>query len=185
MEDFTVLLHRWREGDHEAENQLFEQGLPHLRRLAHWLMQRERDDHTVQPTALVNEAFLRLVRARDQDWQNRQHFFAIAARVMRRYLIDYARGRNSAEVISLPEGLAADATRLDEALDVDRHLERLAAVNPEWSRVVEVKYFLGLTDEEAAEALQMKLRSFQRAWSDARAWLHEQGQRNRGMAGGA
>src|SRR5689334_3694584 len=99
--DITELLQKWREGSREAENELFALVLPNLRRLAHYLMSRERKGHTLQPTELVDQIYLRLVAAKDRDWRNRQHFFAIAARAMRRYLIDYARGRPDAEFISL------------------------------------------------------------------------------------
>jgi RNA polymerase sigma factor (TIGR02999 family) len=176
MGDITRLLHEWRAGSREAENQLFELVLPNLRGLAHYLMKGERKDHSLQPTELVNQIYVRLVAAKDRDWQNRQHFFAIAARAMRRYLIDHARGRPKADFVALEgleELLPAGSPRVDLALTVDRLLEELAQVEPEWSQVVEVKYFLGLTDEEAAEALGMKLRSMQRKWREARQWLFE------------
>src|SRR5579863_9435263 len=102
--DITLLLHKWREGSREAENELFALVFPDLRRLAHYLMRRERKDHTLQATELVDQVYLRLVAAKNQDWQNRRHFFAIAARAMRRYLIDHARGRPDAEFVAL-EGL--------------------------------------------------------------------------------
>src|ERR1700680_5212867 len=101
MGDITQLLHAWRAGDREAENQLFALVLPNMRRLAHYLMKRERKGHTLQPTELVDQIYFRLVAAKDRDWQNRKHFFAIAARAMRRYLIDHARGRPSAEFVAL------------------------------------------------------------------------------------
>jgi len=130
----------------------------------------------MQATELVNQIYLRLVAAKDRDWQNRRHFFAIAARAMRRYLIDHARGRPNAEFIAL-EGLdnflRADSAQVDVAITVDRLLDQLADVNADWCSLVEVKYFLGLTDEEAAEALGLKLRSMQRMWRDARQWLFE------------
>jgi len=174
--DITRLLHQWREGSREAENELFVLVLPDLRRLAHYLMRRERKDHSMQATELVNQIYIRLVAAKDRDWQNRRHFFAIAARAMRRYLIDHARGRPNAEFVAL-EGLdnliRADSTEVDVAITVDRLLDQLADVNPDWCSLVEVKYFLGLTDEEAAEALGLKLRSMQRMWRDARQWLFE------------
>ncbi len=174
--DITRLLHQWREGSRDAENELFVLVLPDLRRLAHYLMRRERKDHSMQATELVNQIYIRLVAAKDRDWQNRRHFFAIAARAMRRYLIDHARGRPNAEFVAL-EGLdnliRADSTEVDVAITVDRLLDQLADVNPDWCSLVEVKYFLGLTDEEAAEALGLKLRSMQRMWRDARQWLFE------------
>jgi RNA polymerase sigma factor (TIGR02999 family) len=175
MGDITHLLHQWRAGSREAENQLFTLVLPNLRRLAHYLMQRERKDHSLQATELIGQVYVRMVAAKDRDWRNRKHFFAIAARAMRRYLIDHARGRPSAEFVAL-EGfesmLPADSAKIDLAITVDRLLDELAETKPEWSMLVEMKFFLGLTDEEAAEAMGVKLRTMQRTWSDARRWLY-------------
>ena len=175
MGDITQLLHQWRAGSREAENQLFTLVAPNLRRLAHYLMQRERKGHSLQATDLVDQIYFRLVAAKERDWQNRKHFFAIAARAMRRYLIDHARGRPSAEFVAL-EGLEnvlpADSGKIDLAITVDRLLDELAETKPEWSMLVEMKFFLGLTDEEAAEAMGVKLRTMQRTWSDARRWLY-------------
>jgi RNA polymerase sigma factor (TIGR02999 family) len=177
MGEITELLHKWREGDREAENELFTLVLPDLRRLAHYLMKGERKDHTLQPTELVDQIYFRLVGAKDRDWHNRQHFFAIAGRAMRRYLIDYARGHPNAEFVAI-EGMEnlipGDSAQVNLALTVDGLLDKLAVANPEWCKLVEVKYFLGLTDEEAAEALGMKLRTMQRTWLEARKWLFEQ-----------
>jgi RNA polymerase sigma factor (TIGR02999 family) len=173
--EITLLLHQWREGSREAENQLFTLVLPNLRRLAHYLMQRERKDHSMQATELVGQIYFRMVAAKDRDWQSRKHFFAIAARAMRRYLIDHARGRPSAEIMALEafeDILPADSGKIDLALTIDRLLDQLAETKPEWSMLVEMKFFLGLTDEEAAEAMGVKLRTMQRTWSDARRWLY-------------
>lgn len=174
--DITLLLQRWREGSRSAENELFVLVLPNLRRLAHYLMKRERKGHTLQATELVDQIYLKMVAAKDRDWRNRQHFFAIAARAMRRYLIDHARGRPSAEFVPV-EGmenlLPALRPKLDTAVTIDRLLDQLAETKPEWCTLVEVKYFLGLTDEEAAEALGLKVRTMQRMWADARQWLFE------------
>jgi RNA polymerase sigma factor (TIGR02999 family) len=174
MGEITLLLQQWRAGNREAENQLFTLVLPNLRRLAHYLMQRERKDHSLQATELVDQIYFRMVAAKERDWQNRKHFFAIAARAMRRYLIDHARGRPSAEFVAL-EGfeniLPADSGKVDLAITVDRLLDELAETKPDWSMLVEMKFFLGLTDEEAAEAMGVKLRTMQRTWSDARRWL--------------
>jgi RNA polymerase sigma-70 factor, ECF subfamily len=177
MGEITELLHKWRDGDREAENELFSLVLPDLRRLAHYLMKGERKGHTLQPTELVDQIYFRLVSAKNRDWHNRQHFFAIAGRAMRRYLIDHARGRPNAEFVAI-EGMEnlipGDSAKVNLALTVDGLLDKLAAVKPEWCTLVEVKYFLGLTDEEAAEALGMKLRTMQRTWLEARKWLFEQ-----------
>jgi RNA polymerase sigma factor (TIGR02999 family) len=184
MGDITRLLHQWRRGSPQAENELFELVMPDLRRLAHYLMKGERRDHTLQATELVDQIYIRLVSARDRDWQNRRHFFAIAARAMRRYLIDYARGRPDAEFVAI-EGMAdfrrPDSGKVDLAITVDRLLNQLADTKPEWCGLVEVKYFLGLSDEEAAEVLGLKLRTMQRMWLDARQWLFEQMQSGYGQ----
>jgi RNA polymerase sigma factor (TIGR02999 family) len=174
--EITCLLQQWREGSREAENELFTRVFPSLRRLAHYLMKGERPEHTLQPTELVNQIYFRLVAAKDRDWQNRRHFYAIAGRAMRRYLIDHARGRPHAEMVPLEEMkglLPADTEKLTLAITVDRLLEEMAQVQPEWCTLVEVKYFLGLTDDEAADALGIKLRTMQRMWADARQWLFE------------
>src|SRR5437773_1900290 len=129
MGEVTQLLHKWREGDREAENELFSLVLPNLRRLAHYLMKGERKGHTLQPTELVDQLYFRLVAAKDRDWQNRSHFFAIAGRAMRRYLIDYARGRPNAEFVALDgikNFLPAESVKLELAITVDRLLDQLA-----------------------------------------------------------
>ena len=177
MGDVTQLLQKWREGSREAEDELFTLVLPNLRRLAHYLMKGERQGHSLQPTELVDQVYFRLVAVKNRDWQNRGHFFAIAGRAMRRHLIDHARGRPDAEFVSL-DGiqnlLPARGSKVDLAITVDRLLDRLAATKPEWCTLVELKYFLGLTDEEAADALGIKLRTMQRMWLDVRKWLFEQ-----------
>jgi len=174
--DITRLLRRWRAGSRDAENELFTLVLPNLRRLARYLMKGERKGHSMQPTELVDQVYVRLVAAKDRDWQNRQHFFAIAARAMRRYLIDHARARPDAEFVAL-EGIEnfvpIGSAKLDVAVTVDRLLDQLGEAKPDWCTLVELKYFLGLTDEEAAEMLGIKLRTMQRMWRDARQWLFE------------
>ena len=176
MGDITRLLNEWRRGSREAENHLFALVMPDLRRLAHHFMKGERKGHTLQATELVGQIYGRLVAAKDRDWQNRQHFFAIAARAMRRYLIDHARGRPDAHFVAL-EGiedlLPATSAQVNLALTIDGLLDRLGETQPEWCQIVEMKFFLGLTDEEAAEALGMKLHTMQRRWHDARQWLFE------------
>ena len=176
MGDITQLLVQWRGGSREAENELFALVTPNLRRLAHYLMKGERKGHTMQATELVDEVYFRLVNAKNQDWRNRAHFFAIAGRAMRRYLIDYARGRPDAKIVAI-EGvrdfLPADSAKIDLAITVGQLLDELAETKPEWCSVVELKYFLGLTDEEAADVMGVKLRTMQRMWRDARQWLFE------------
>jgi RNA polymerase sigma factor (TIGR02999 family) len=174
--DITRLLHQWRAGNREAENELFSRVMPDLRRLARHLMRGERQDHSLQATELVNQIYLRLVASKNQDWESRRHFFAIAARTMRRHLIDHARGHPRAKFTALPidDLLPAMGDGLEIAVTIDGLLEKLDATHPEWCRIVEIKYFLGLTDEEAADVLGIKLRTLQRGWRDARQWLFEQ-----------
>jgi RNA polymerase sigma factor (TIGR02999 family) len=174
--EITELLHAWRAGDRDAENRLFEIVLPDLRRLAQHYMRGERPGHSLEPTDLVDQIYLKLTGARDRDWQNRGHFFAIAARAMRRHLIDHARARPDAEnvpVASVSETFAITPTRLDLAVEIEQHLEAMEKVNPVWCTIVELKFFLGLTDDEAAAVLDIHVRKLQREWSDARRWLWE------------
>src|SRR5262249_21814574 len=174
--EVTLLLQQWRVGDREAEKRLFELVLPELRRLAHHYMRGERRDHTLQPTELVTQIYLKLVAAKDRDWQNRGHFFAIAARAMRRFLIDYARTRPDVDVVpieELDERLLASASKMELAVTIDRLLEELEKENSEQCAIVELRFFLGLTDQETADALGLKLRTMQRAWQDARHWLFQ------------
>ena len=179
MGEVTRLLNEWRTGSREAENKLFELVVPNLRRLAQYLMRGERKGHSLQATELVDQIYFSLVAAKNRDWQNRRHFFAIAGRAMRRYLIDHARGRPHADIVPL-EGiqdfLAAESPKIELAITVDRLLDKMAETNPDWCMLVELKYFLGLTDEETAEVLGLNLRTMQRMWRDARRWLFEKGE---------
>ena len=175
MKEITQLLQEWRDGSHDAENELFSQVMPKLRRLAQRLILGERPNQSIQATDLVDQVYFGMVAAKDRDWQNRGHFFALAARAMRHHLVDRAR-RPQADKVSvqaLQNVLPAATGQLDLAVTVDRLLNEMIAVKPEWCRVVEVKYFLGLTDEEAAAALGMPIRTLQRAWRDARQWLFQ------------
>ena len=173
--EITQLLHRWRGGDLEAENRLFEAVLPELRTLAARYLRRERNGHTLQPTALV-EAFLRLAAAKNIDWHDRGHFLALAARVMRRHLIDHARARPDVHFMALeglPEYVLSNHTKLELVVAVDELLDELGKESPQRRAVVELKFFLGLTDNEAADALNLTLHTFQREWYRARRWLFE------------
>ena len=172
----TELLRRWQTGEGDAESRLFEELMPELRVIAARCFRNERPGHTLQPTAVVNEAFFRLARAKNIEWQDRGHFFAIASTIMRRLLIDHARTHPDVELLPLdvlPEHVLADATPLEQAIAVDVLLDELGKISPQQRRVVELKFSLGLTDEEAAEALNLKLRSLQREWFRARKWLFE------------
>ena len=176
MGNVTQLLHEWRSGNREAENKLFSLVMPDLRRLAQYLIAGERRKQSLQATELVNQIYFRLVSAKDRDWENRRHFFAIAGRAMRRYLIDRARARPSGEVMAIEPWeamIAAETAKLDVALIVDKLLDEMATTHPEWCMLIELKYFLGVTDEEAAEILGLKLRTMQRMWLDARRWLFQ------------
>ena len=184
--DITGLLNRWRTGSSAAESELFTLVLPELRRIAHYLVHRQAKGNSLQPTELVDQIYLKLVNARDRDWQNRQHFFALAARAMRNYLIDRARGRPKAEFLAMDamEGLLpAKSANIDMAITVDRLLNELAQIKPEWCTLVELKYFLGFSNEEAAETLGMKLRTMERMWLEARKWLFERMESRRAAKG--
>jgi len=174
--EITVLLQQWRTGNKAAENQLFELIWPDLQQLARRQMMRERKDHTLEPTELVNQIYERLVAARDRDWQNRQHFFAIAARTMRRWLIDHSRSRHpltnlEEEMLSGFGMIRTDS--LEKALEINFLLDSLDAIHPELCFVVELKFILGLTDEESAAVIGANVRTVKRRWSSGRRWLFE------------
>ncbi len=174
--EVTDLLQRWRAGDTVAEARLFELVQPELHRLAQHYMQGERSGHTLQATALLNETYLKLIGIRQLEWRDRRHFYALAARAMRRFLIDHARSRGGGVRLPFDEiapGIAVEATDLELALSVDTLLDELGRQNADRCSIVELKYFLGLTDEEAAEALDLPLRTAQRRWIEARRWLFE------------
>ena len=176
----TQLLAAWREGDPNAFEKLAPAIHQELHRAAHHYMAGERPGHVLQTTALVNEAYLRLVDWKDVKWQNRAHFFGVAATMMRRILVDYARELESAkrggrafrvslsDVAELPLERAADVIALDDALNA------LAAFDPRKSRVVELRYFGGLSLEETAAALDVSVATVRRDWSLARAWLYRE-----------
>jgi RNA polymerase sigma-70 factor (ECF subfamily) len=174
--DVTLLLRRWRDGDRPSGERLFEIILPELRRMARAYMSRERRDHTFEPTDLVDQIYFRLVAAKDRDWQSRSHFFAIAARAMRHCLIDYARSRPDAVFVGLDDlaqGAPGHPSKIELAVMVDRLLDELAQTHPQWCAVIELKFFLGLTNDESAEVLHLTDRTMGRYWHDARRWLFE------------
>ena len=173
----TQLLRAWSGGDQTALEALVPLVEAELRRLARIYMARERRNHTLQATALVNEAFLRLNGAQTIDWQDRAHFMGIAARLMRRVLVDHARERGmqkrgaGAAPVSLDEWTGAiDAPSID-VLALDRALEQLALLDQRKCRVVDMRYFAGMTLPEAATALEIPVRTAERLWAYARAWL--------------
>jgi RNA polymerase sigma-70 factor (ECF subfamily) len=174
--DVTVLLQAWGAGDRSVEDRLFAMLLPDLRRIARNLMRREPAGHSLQTTALLNEAYLRLVRDRERDWESRQHFLAFAARAMRNLLIDHARGRRGGPKLPLDEFAGLLPTRpehLELAISIDTLLHELVESHPDWCAIVEMKFFAGFTDDEACEALGIPLRTLQRRFGDARRWLFE------------
>ncbi len=173
----TQLLRAWKGGDEPALEQLTPLVHDELRRVARRYMRRERVDHTLQPTALINEAYVRLIDIRQTQWQDRAHFFAVAARLMRRILIDHARSH-----ASLKRGAGARKLSLDEALDVapekshglvalDDALKGLELIDVRKSRVIELRFFGGLTVEETAEVLKVSPETVTRDWRLAKAWL--------------
>ena len=174
--DITLLLRRWSMGNRDAENELFEAVFPNLRRLARHLTNGERRGQSPEPTELVNQIYFRLAAANKRNWKDRQHFFAIAVRAMRHYLIDCARPRRNAEFVSIAEcgdGALSYSSDLELVVGLGCLLDQLADINPSWCVVVALKYFLGLTDEEAAETTGIPLRTMQRMCANARHWLIE------------
>lgn len=176
-QDVTKLLLAWGNGNEGALDELVPQVHAELRRIAQHAMARERHDHTLQPTALVNEVYLRLVDLKQVRWNNRAHFFALSARLMRRILVDLARARGykkrggGAPTMCLDDVEAAMPVRPDEVVALDEALERLAAMDPRRSQVVELRFFGGLSVEETAEVLQVSRHTVMRDWTLARTWL--------------
>jgi RNA polymerase sigma factor (TIGR02999 family) len=176
--DVTALLGELTKGNPEAGPKLIPLVYSELRRMAAGYMRRERKDHTLQATALVHEAYLKMLGQHSVNWQSRAHFFGIAAQVMRRILIDYARshvrdkrggGQGS---VPLDEALVFSPERSREFLELDNALERLAELDPRQARIVELRFFGGLTVEEVAEVLGISEKTVKRDWSVAKAWLH-------------
>ena len=175
--EVTQLLLAWNEGDESALEKLVPLVYEELRRLARRRMRLERPDHTLQTTALINEAYLRLVDVRNVHWQNRAHFFALCARLMRRILVDYARRRRYAkrgggvQPVSLDQPLAVAAGRSPDLVAVDDALRAFAEVDARKAQVVELRFFGGLTVDEAAEVLKVSPETVRRDWKLAKAWL--------------
>ncbi|HEY6229697.1 MAG TPA: sigma-70 family RNA polymerase sigma factor [Pyrinomonadaceae bacterium] len=178
--EMTQLLAAWSDGDREALDRLLPLVEDELHRLAHHYMNRERAGHTLQTTALVNEAYLRLIDQREVRWQNRAHFFAIAAQMMRRILIDHARRQayakrgGGARKVSLAEVAVLTDERAAELVALDEALNGLARIDERKARVVELRYFGGLTVEETATVLKVSPDTVTREWRRARAWLHRE-----------
>ena len=174
----TQLLVDWSGGDSGALEKLIPLVQPELHRLAHYYMGREAIGHTLQTTALLNEAYLQLVDDPKRSWQNRTHFVAAAAQLMRRIMVDHARERRAlkrgggALKVSLDDAALVTERRSEELLALDEALEKLAALDPLKSQIVELRYFGGLTVEETATFLKMSHRSVEREWTMAKAWLY-------------
>jgi len=174
----TQLLADWSGGDSDALDRLIPLVQPELHRLAHHYMSREAIGHTLQTTALLNEAFLQLVDDPKRSWQNRTHFVAAAAQLMRRIMVDHARERRAlkrgggALKVSLDDAALVTERRSEELLALDEALQELAALDPRKSQIVELRYFGGMTIEETATFLKMSHRSVEREWTMAKAWLY-------------
>ena len=175
----TELLIKWRNGDKAALNELLPQVYGQLRRLANYYLQQERPDHTLQPTALVHEAYLRLMGEKQIDWQNRAHFFGIASVRMRQILVEHARGRQAAKRgggeyrLSLSEVDPVEKRDMS-LLALDDALQKLEIFDSQKARLVELRYFGGLTIEETAEVLQISPATVKRDWNLAKAWLRNE-----------
>jgi RNA polymerase sigma factor (TIGR02999 family) len=176
----TQLLLDWRNGNRTAFDQLMPLVYDELRKIAKRHMGRERDGHTLQTTALVNEAYLRLVDQQDVAWQNRAHFFAISAQIMRHLLVDHARARQYAKrgggavQVSLAEDAAATPERSIDLLALDHALTRLARFDERKSKIVELRFFAGLSAVETAEVLGLSEITIKREWLKAKAWLYRE-----------
>jgi RNA polymerase sigma-70 factor (ECF subfamily) len=176
--EVTLLLKAMQSGDPTASEKLLPLVYNELHRLAASYMRRERGDHTLQPTALINETYLRLT-GDTINWQNRAHFIGVAANIMRRVLVDHARAHKAGmrggdlQRVELEEGIAISQERSSEMIVLDDALKELEKVNPRQAKVVELRYFAGLSVEEIAAALQIGARSVEREWAAARVWLFE------------
>jgi RNA polymerase sigma factor (TIGR02999 family) len=176
----TTLLAELRRGNDRARDELVTLVYPELRRIAGRYLRHERPDHTLRPTGLVHEAYVRLFGSEQASWQNRAHFFAAVAREMRHLLVDYARARNAKKRagenvrISLSDVEATENPRDEDLVALDEALSRLEAIDRRVSRVVELRFFTGLNERETAEALDISLSTLKRDWTFAKAWLFDQ-----------
>jgi RNA polymerase sigma factor (TIGR02999 family) len=178
--EVTQLLVAWGNGDPHALQELMPLVYRELRRLAHGHLRRERPDHTLQTTALVHEAYLRLVDQQEANWKNRAQFFAVAAQMMRRILVDYARARQyakrggGAQPVELDEAMVVSSDRAAEVVALDEALTRLAELDPRKSRLVELRFFGGMSIEETAQILGVSPGTVMRDWTLAKAWLQRE-----------
>jgi RNA polymerase sigma factor (TIGR02999 family) len=176
--EMTELLNRFARGDKQAERDLLPLVYGELRRIAAHHLRQERPNHTLRTTALVHEAYLRLIGRPDMDWQSRTHFFGVAAQVMRHVLVDYARQRRAEKRgggrthMPLEDGLAVSDEQCALIAELDAALQRLERLNARQSKVVELRFFSGLKEEEIAELLAVSVRTVRRDWTIARAWIY-------------
>jgi RNA polymerase sigma factor (TIGR02999 family) len=176
----TQLLIRWSNGDQQALEQLMPLVYGELRRLAARYLRRERPGHTLQSTALVHEAWMKLIDQRSVQWQNRAHFFGVAAQMIRRILVDYARSRHAAKrgahacKLSLDEAVEVPRQRDVDLIALDDALDGLAKIDPQQGRIVELRFFAGLSIEETAEVLHVSPATVKREWVSAKAWLYRE-----------
>ena len=176
--EVSLLLERILGGDRSAEGRLFDLLYSDLRRIAAYQLRKERSDHTLQPTALVNEVYVKIFRQTPPEARSRAHFIALAAQVMRRFLVDHARNKKAdkrghhAQMIPIETALIYDERRSDEFLAVHDALERLREWAPRQSQIVEMRYFGGMSEDEIGEYLKISSRTVKRDWAMARAWLH-------------
>jgi len=179
--NITELLHQWSSGKTEVAEELLPLIYDELHRRAAAFMRRERHNHTLQPTALVHEAYIKLIDQRNDDWNDREHFFAIASQVMRRILVDHARTRHrqkrggSKDNLPLEDVLIAGADEANvDLIALDESMRKLAKLDPQQERLVELRYFGGLSLEEAAKAIGVSRATAAREWQVAKAWLHRE-----------
>jgi RNA polymerase sigma-70 factor, ECF subfamily len=178
--EVTRLLSEVRDGRQEAMEQLLPLVYEELRRLAGGYFRHERSDHTLQPTALVHEAYLKLVGQRSVQWENRGHFLGVAATLMRRILLDYARVHRAekrgggGQKVMLDEGMAVTGLRAVEMISLDRALTKLTALDPQQARIVELRFFGGLSVDETAQVMKLSPATVKRYWASAKAWLYRE-----------
>jgi len=178
--EITKLLHGWQDGNRAALDALVPVVYKELRRLAHCELRKERPDHTLQSAALVNEAYLRLFRMQPPQWESRTHFFAIAAQLIRQILVDYARRHRASKrgsgvcTLTLDDAVALSQRKEMDVIAIDDALRALAEVDPRQSRVVELRFFAGLSLEETSEVMGIATATVQRDWTAARAWLYRE-----------
>lgn len=178
--DVTRILFEVKKGSREAQDQLIPLVYKELRRIAGAHLRRESPQHTLQPTALVHEAYLRLIDIKQVDWQSRAHFFSIASTAMRRILVDHARANRAGKrggpeaTIFLDESLIPAATRAPEVLALDQVLDKLARIDPRKAKIIEMRFFAGMTEEETGDVLGISVRTVKRDWKFAKAWLFKE-----------